>query len=379
MKVLLLTNSFENIVNGPAKFANLILEINEKYPSYQIRILTEDVSPERLSSLAYVYKAELNYPRFAKPLGQILRMFIYYKQAKRIRKDYPYDLLLYINAFNGLWASWVSPIPTAGMINDDNNLTATWGNFKLDRMWVKKMFFKQLEKLSARSHRFIISNSDYLSRQLAEAYRLPASRLFRLYKAIDLSKISYTPSRAFQSPVKILFVKADFQRGGLKDVAEALSRLPDYSFLITIIGPHERFQKHIMSLFADFTHVTVDFRGEQPQSVVQACMGTYDLFCVPSYREALGVANIEALSIGIPVITSWAGGIPEVMDQGNNGWLVQPGQPAGLTQAIRECITNESLRLQKSESGRKFVERFSKAVMLEELIDILNHGYHRTL
>ena len=137
MKILFCTNAFENVTNGPVRFANIILEINALFPEHELRILTEDVSENRLLGLEYVYKLKLNIPRLLKPLGQVLRWFIYYRKIKEIEKTYDFDILVYINSFNGLWASLVSKKPTVGMINDEKNMLATWQNFELKTLWIK--------------------------------------------------------------------------------------------------------------------------------------------------------------------------------------------------------------------------------------------------
>ncbi|MDO1446948.1 glycosyltransferase family 4 protein [Rhodocytophaga aerolata] len=370
MKILLCTNAFENITNGPAKFANLVLQINDRYPQHQIRILTEDVSESRLTSLKYVYKVTLNYPGFLRLFGQFLRMFIYYNKAKQIQKEYDYDVLVYINSFNGLWASLVSDKPTIGMINDDNNLRTNFKNFTNQR-WAKKIIFKYLEKLSAKHHKGIISNSDYLTQQILKAYSLPSTRVTRLYKSIDLDNTTFQPHREFKQPIRVLFIKADYIRGGLTVLAAALQSLQPLTFELTIIGPSQGFGNHISSIFKDTTNTTVHFLGEQPQATVFTLLTTQDIFCVPSLQEALGVANIEALAYGIPVVSTKAGGIPEVLDNGNNGWMAVPGNPLDLASALQACIQNTEQRLQKSINGRRYIERFSAPYMFKEFLRIL--------
>ena len=71
------------------------------------------------------------------------------------------------------------------------------------------------------------------------------------------------------------------------------------------------------------------------------------------------------------MVSSRVGGIPEVLDNGNNGWLVDSKSVESLTNALQECIENPALRLQKAENGRKFIERFSKGEMLNSFIQML--------
>jgi colanic acid/amylovoran biosynthesis glycosyltransferase len=380
MKILLCTNAFENITNGPAKFANLVLKINDSYPEHQIRILTEDVSESELGALKYVYKVDLKIPGFLRVFGQILRMFIYYNKAWEIQQEYNYDVLVYINAFNGLWAAMVSDKPTIGMINDYNNLSATLSTYNTEPRWLKKFGFKQLERLSTKYHKAIISNSHYLTKRLIDTYQIEPQKVHMLYKAVDTSAIVFNPERKFSMPVKILFVKADYPTGGLHVLAKALYLLPSFTFLVTIIGPPERFREDILSLFANSPHVQVKLLSSQPQKVVYEYLAMNNIFCVPSLKEALGVANIEALASGIPVISTNTGGIPEVLDYGNNGWLVNINDPVSLAAAIKDCIEDPHKRLHQAMNGNKFIRKFSIDSMLHNFIRILENvlsGTHK--
>ncbi len=371
MKILLCSNTFEHIHHGPAKFANLILEINALYPRHQVRVLTEDVSAPALDRHAAVYKATIRIPKWLKPLGQVLRMFQYYHQARRLRNEYPYDVLVFNNAFIGLWAAVVSRQPTVGMVNDEKNLLATWGKLRNDRRLIRQFIFRFLERMAVHRHCRVIANSDFLTRRLTDGYRLPPGKVKRLYKAIDLEGVNYVPERTFGSPVKVLFVKADFVVGRLDVLVKALARLGQHQFVLTIIGPEKRFEQTISTLCSSAPNVAVQYLGPQPQAVVYQYLYGYDLFCVPSATEALGVANIEALAAGIPVISTRVGGIPEVLDQGNNGWLVEPGDPAALANAIRECIADSGRRRRQSENGLQYIRRFSKETMFATFMEIM--------
>jgi glycosyltransferase involved in cell wall biosynthesis len=83
------------------------------------------------------------------------------------------------------------------------------------------------------------------------------------------------------------------------------------------------------------------------------------------------VANIEALAHGILVISSRVGGIPEVLDNGNNGWLIESGNAEMLADAVRECIQHPEIRLQKAQNGRNFIQKFSKDKMLRNFVEML--------
>lgn len=373
MKIVFCTNAFENVTNGPVRFANIILEINELFPSHEVRVVTEDISEERLEKLKYVYKVKVAIPRLLKPFGQLLRWFIYYRKVKEIEKTYDFDVLVFINSFNGTWASLVSDKPTVGMINDEKNMLSTWQNFELKSLWLKRFAFKQFERLSAQKHQLVIANSKFLQERIRKTYHLPAGKVTKLYKSIPLNDIEFNPNRAFSSPIKVLFVKADYLVGQLPLVAKALTNLPKYQFLLTVVGPEPWFEAHLTSFFANSSNIQLDYVGPQPQAQVYEYLRSHDIFCVPSYTEAFGVANIEALAHGISVISSCVGGIPEVLDNGNNGWLIESGNADMLADAVRECIQHPEIRLHKAQNGRNFIQKFSKDEMLRNFVEMLEY------
>jgi colanic acid/amylovoran biosynthesis glycosyltransferase len=379
MKILFCTNAFENVTNGPVRFANIILEINEVFPEHELRILTEDVSDSRLAQLNYVYKISVAIPRFLKPFGQLLRWFIYYKKVKQIEQEYNFDVLIYINSFNGLWASIMSAKPTVGMINDEKNMLATWRNFELKNLWIKRFSFQYFERLSAHRHKLIIANSDYLKKKIIETYQLPTQKVQKLYKSIPLNGFVFNSNRSFEQPIKILFVKADYLVGELPTVAQALKELFEYQFSLTVVGPEPWFETHLQSLFVDIPNLTLNYVGPQSQEQVFDYMRCHDIFCVPSYTEAFGVANIEALAHGLSVVSSNVGGIPEVLDGGENGWLTEAGNAKSLSSAIRECIEKPEMRLQKAENGKNFIKKFSKDEMLRNFVEMLESVVSRSV
>ena len=371
MKIVFCTNAFENVTNGPVRFTNIILEINQRFPEHELRVLTEDVSDKHLASLQYVHKVTVNIPRLLKPIGQILRWFIYYRHVKALENSFDFNVLVYINSFNGMWASLVSNKPTVGMINDEKNMLATWGNFEWKPLWFKRFIFQQFERLSAKKHRLVIANSEFLQERIQKTYQLPTAKVTKLYKTIPLEGIEFNPHRSFGNPINVLFVKADYLVGQLPLVVAALKNLSQYSFHLTVIGPEPWFEKHLRSFFMNTPNIQLDYQGPQPQARVYEAMRSHDIFCVPSYTEAFGVANIEALAHGISVISSHVGGIPEVVDNANNGWLIESGSVESLQLALLECIENPQLRRQKAENGRKFIQKFSKGEMLRNFVQML--------
>ena len=356
MKILFCTNNFERVTNGPAKFANLLWEMPFHHPDVEVRILTEDISEVK----ERVYKLDVSYPSAFSYLGQIIRVFLYAKKIKQVLKEYPADVLVFNHSFHGLATSYQTTLPIIGMINDDNSCSKSISNIKLNKVWLSYYIYGLLEKWSIKRFSSTLVNSIFLFSQLINDYKLNASNASKLrlfYKAIKVPS-SLSPSRPFGETIKILFVKADFERGGLFTLIKALERLKQFNFECTIIGPEDRFHEKIRSFYKDVNNVKFKLLGYRDTDYVKSSMYSNDIFCVPSLQEALGVANLEALTRGISVVSSNVGGIPEIMDHGQNGWIVPPGDEIALSLALMNCIEDSDLREQKRLSGWTFAQKF---------------------
>jgi starch synthase len=79
-------------------------------------------------------------------------------------------------------------------------------------------------------------------------------------------------------------------------------------------------------------------------------------FVCPSIYEPFGLINLEAMACGTPVVASRVGGIPEVVVDGETGWLVEPGDATALGQALREALADPERARRMGEAGRRRVE-----------------------
>jgi glycosyltransferase involved in cell wall biosynthesis len=84
-----------------------------------------------------------------------------------------------------------------------------------------------------------------------------------------------------------------------------------------------------------------------------------DLFVCPSLYEGFGIAIVEAMAAGRPVVASNTGGIPEIVADGDTGLLVPPGNPTALAEAIASLLSDPARARAMGARGRQRVrERF---------------------
>ena len=94
-----------------------------------------------------------------------------------------------------------------------------------------------------------------------------------------------------------------------------------------------------------------------------------DALALPSlFEEGMGLVLLEALSRGIPVIASQVGGVPELVEDGVNGFLVPPADPPSLTAALNRFLDNPPLLRKMGEAARRSVDdRFSPDTFRREI------------
>ncbi len=100
-----------------------------------------------------------------------------------------------------------------------------------------------------------------------------------------------------------------------------------------------------------------------------------DLFVMSSREEGLGTSVLEAMALGIPIASTSAGGLPELLGKGA-GLLVPPGDPAALAEAVARILNDRELRRQLAGRALEEVPRFSDRRMAEEVRSVYRSFAH---
>jgi glycosyltransferase involved in cell wall biosynthesis len=96
-----------------------------------------------------------------------------------------------------------------------------------------------------------------------------------------------------------------------------------------------------------------------------------DIFVFPTEKEAFGISLIEAMSCGLPVISTNVGGLQDIVRDGENGLVIRPGNEADLFSALNRLLNDQELGEKLCNSALKTVkERFSSQIVTENYLDL---------
>lgn len=122
----------------------------------------------------------------------------------------------------------------------------------------------------------------------------------------------------------------------------------------------------------------VEFLGWRGRGEVARLLRGCEIFVLPSRSEPFGMVVAEALAFGNAVVVSAVGGIPEIIESGRSGVLVEPDQPAALAREILALLEDGSLRQSLGQAGyQRVIERFTCETMsagYESLYSALESG-----
>lgn len=159
--------------------------------------------------------------------------------------------------------------------------------------------------------------------------------------------------RDFDDPwLRLIHVANISEYKGLDTLIEGLSGLSD--FHLTVIGDVAdlSFFERVKQLVEEKNlGDVVDFLGPQDQERLDREMSDSHIFALPSYHEGFGIAYIEALGYGLPVIATNSGGSKEMISDGKEGFLVPPDSPEMIKQHLCQLQEDRTMLRRMSKSA----------------------------
>ena len=226
----------------------------------------------------------------------------------------------------------------------------------------------------------LIAVSDYNARWSATHGLIPQGRVTRIYNGVGLSRISGEPGRFRREHnipehrAIVLQVSWMIPEKGVEDLLEAarlvLSRNSNVQFVLAGEGAWRQDYMARVQAAGLAGHFT--WTGLIDDPLTSGVYAAADVVCQLSrWQESFGWMIAEAMACGKPVIATRVGGIPEILEDGASGYLVNPRQPAEAADRILRLLENRDLRHKMGACGRLAVEtRFNLQRNVAQLIEL---------
>tara|TARA_B100001123_G_C15260905_1_gene1006542 strand:- start:94 stop:1209 length:1116 start_codon:yes stop_codon:yes gene_type:complete len=226
-----------------------------------------------------------------------------------------------------------------------------------------RLSLSMADKIGVLSQRTFLDMSHFIDKDHLEM--IPSS--------VEVTNIPERSSRR-SNDLKLLFVGgSDPFRKGAKEILEVLPAVAKkHSSIKFIFSGSEILKNLISTLEISLQQKNTKFIGFFDEKDKWNIYQSADILLLPSHNEGLPYVIIEALASGLPIISSTVGGISEVVEDGKNGFIIEPGDKSALKSKILELANSPDTRLLFSKANwKKAREQYS----LEENIERINNIY----
>lgn len=209
--------------------------------------------------------------------------------------------------------------------------------------------FRESETRALAAARRVVVTSYHTARALRD-YGVPEDRLRVAEPGVDKAALAggALDHGDTSRPWRLLCVATLTPRKGLGVLVEALAGLTDRPWVCEVVGSHDRDAEHAASLMAETCRLDMaerlDFVGERNADELAEAYRQADLFVLPSFYEGYGMVVTEALSRGLPVITTTGGALADTLPP-EAGIAVPPGDADALRQALSSWMDDADVRV----------------------------------
>ena len=238
-------------------------------------------------------------------------------------------------------------------------------------------FFRQVERNLARSSDVLVAVSPEVRNELVEHGIAPRDKFAVIRLGIPLedrigdatADLDYR--RLYGIPPDAFVIGWVGRMTGVKDTGAVLeivraTRERGVDAVVCMVGDGPD-REHLEQLAHDLGIARASyFVGYQPD--VAGYYRLFDAFVLPSVNEGTPVSAIESLASGTPVVANRVGGVPDVLRDGIDGFLVEPGDTAGAAEWLAQLAADPGLRALFGESGRaRMFERYSVSRLVDDV------------
>lgn len=311
-----------------------------------------------------------NLRRSINPLFDLLGLF---EIRKLIKKEQP-DILFLCSSkagFLGSLAANMFKVRTQNLEpRTSNKLTVIYriGGWAFNDPWPKwkKKMYIWIEKYTAKLKDVIINNAKSDTEQAIKLGIKPRKRIITIHNGIDINALEF------------------FSREEARNkLINLISNCPNYSNQISMLN-----DQIVGTIANDYPAKGLKYLTEAVKNINNAkCviigkgnvflpdaykyLKAFDIFVLPSVKEGFPWVILEAMAAEVPVVATRVGAVPEAIEDGKDGLLIDPAKPEQIVEAIERLLKNKELQERLVNNAKKTViEKFSLNQMINKYIEL---------
>jgi glycosyltransferase involved in cell wall biosynthesis len=221
------------------------------------------------------------------------------------------------------------------------------------------IFLKPIVKMIWKNSSAVVSNSQGL-KELAIKSRAK-QEMDVIYNGIDIEEFKPVAVSTLQNDFRIICVSRITQRKGIKFLIEAVAKLSEKypNVSLKIIGEGDEKKNLENFVMENKMEKFVKFLGLMPHNQLPKEYSNANVFVLPSLNEGMSNTMLEALASGLPIIATDTGGTKELLNDGENGFIIKMKNSADIVEKIEELLKNKELGQKMALESRKMAENFS--------------------
>ena len=248
-------------------------------------------------------------------------------------------------------------------------------------------FLRFFEEGMLHRARKIIAVSHFTKWELTNYYKIPAHKIKVIHNGVDIKKFQPTADKrkikaelGFNpDDIAIVSVGRLYARKGLFTLIESMpavvKRFPNAKFIISGKGQSDEMNK--LNAHAERLGVknNIIFTGYYPDKKLPKLYQAADVFAFSTFYEHHPFAVLEALSTGLPVVTTTVGGIPETIKTGKNGFLVKPFDEKAFADRILYLLEHKEFASEMGAAARKtVVEQLDWRIVVKDAMKVYDQA-----
>jgi N-acetyl-alpha-D-glucosaminyl L-malate synthase BshA len=238
------------------------------------------------------------------------------------------------------------------------------------------LFTRTLSRLVLKNADAVIALTEDMKREIQtvinrEVFVIPNGIDFERFQNLSRDKIRYKLQARVDERL-VVFVGRFRPEKGVRYLIEAMEIIRRKSQNARLIlvgeGPEEEDLKRLVEQLN--LRDCVDFLGQVPNEEVPQYMAASDVFVLPSLAEGFPNVILEAMASGLAIVACRVSGLPEIVEDGGNGFLVESKNPEQIAEKVLLLLGNDELRERISKNNKEKAKGYSWESVVERLEEV---------